>query len=355
MSKTYDTHSYSGEQMLEPIVKPHIQDKAIADFGITVETTTDNAYEFTSVEEGDDNIYPYADGFQGGDGAKLKDKGVKLVEFKKETSFSKQKYKNRVNRRLIQRSARGNNLEGTPMHELEINMHMRGVRIGIWKSFWLGDEDKVHTTAGRYVSDNADTAFAIGDTDKRFSSTNGIWKEIMDRQASDNIPRVVLDYTTSNSLIDASGSAPTLKEDATKEMLRQAYMNASDELKAKYDMGAAAFYYTRAIGDNYQNSMEDGGSEAAYKATLYGVEKMGYRNIPMIDMGIQGTILKDFANANPFRIMLTTPENLAMVVGLGDFAEAEYWFNKDANQNRQRTQFEMEHCFINPQLLSVVY
>lgn len=355
MAKTYNTHSYSGTQMLEPIVEPHIQDKAIEDFGITVETTEDNAYEFTSTEEGDDNIYPYSDGFQGGDGANNTDKGVKLVEFKKETSWSKQKYKNRIQRRQIQRSARGNNLEGTAAHELEIAMHMRGVRIGIWKSFWLGDTTKTHTVPGRYVSNNADTAFLAGDTDKRYSSTNGIWTEIMNRQATDNIPRVTLDYVNSNPLIDVSGSAPTLKDDAAKEMMRQAYMNASDELKAKYDMGEAVFYYTRAIGDNYQNTMEEGGSEAAYRATLYGIERMGYRDIPMVDMRIQGTILKDFANVNPYRIMLTTPENLAMVIGLGSFAESEYWFNKDENQNRQRTQFEMEHCFINPKLLSVVY
>lgn len=354
MAKTYNEHSYSGEQMMEPMIKPHIQNKALEDFGIIVETTQDSSYEFTSVRTGDEYIYGYSDGFQGGNSAKYTDKGFKLVEFKKETKFSKQDYKNRIQRRQIRAGVNSNEISGTAAEQVEIAMHMQGVASGVWKSFWLGDTAKVHTYAGEYIKGDTNSAFAVGDADIRYNKTDGIWKEIMTRQSADNIPRVTLDYTSDNALINVTGGI-ALKDDAAKEIFKQVYNNASDALKEMYDAGLAQFFITRLVEQNYMDSAESGTSDAAFKTMINGIEKRAYRDIPLVNMRIQGSILKDFANEMRFRVCLTTPDNFGMVLGLGDFASARYWFNEDENQHRQRTQFEMEHGFIDPELLSVAY
>lgn len=351
MSKTYQEHSYSGGQQLRPVVKKHIQDKALKDFGVFVDTTTDNAWEWTFVEVGDSYIYPFSGGFQGGASGKLTDKGVKLVEFKKEASYTRKKYQQRVQRKLLRSGATMEDISGTQLAQIEIDLHMAGVRAGIYKSFWLGDTDKVHTSAGKY-NPNAATTYAIGDADKRYNNTDGIWKEIITRQSLDNIPRLKLSGTGASTTLLNDGE---LTDDAAKEIFKQLYNNASDELKALYDEGLADFYSTGNLILNYKETLESDGTEAAHQKLINGVNKHLYRGLPIHNMLIGGSIKADFNNVMPFRACLTVPENLGIVLGLGSDSESRFWFNPDANENRQRTQWEMEHCFLDPKYLSVAY
>ena len=352
MAKTYAEHSYAGAQMLRPIVKKHIQDKALSDFGIFVDTTTDNAYEWTFVEVGDAYIYPFTGGFQGGASSKLTDKGVKLVEFKKEASYTRKKYQQRIQRKLLRTGATMEDISGTELARMEMELHMAGVRAGVYKSFWLGDTAKLHTKAGKYNPNDASTAYVIGDADKRYNNTDGIWKEITTRQSVDNVPRLALSGTGASTTLIDNGE---LTDDAAKEIFKQLYVNASDELKSLYDQGLANFYVTGNMILNYQETLEGDGTEAAHSKLINGVNRFLYRGLPMHNMLISGSIKADFANVMPFRACLTVPENLGMVLGLGSFAESVFWFNKDANENRQRTQWEMEHCFLDPKYLSVAY
>ena len=83
MAKVYGSHSYAGGAMLEPMIKPHIQDKALTDFGINVDVTDEKAWTWTMIEVGDQYLYPYESGFKGGNSGVLTDKQVALVKFKK--------------------------------------------------------------------------------------------------------------------------------------------------------------------------------------------------------------------------------------------------------------------------------
>lgn len=341
MSKTYNQHSYAGAQMLDPIIKPHIQDKALADFGITVLTTPDSAYEWTHASIGDEYVRGYKKGFQGGEGLKMKDKRFALAEFKKETAFDWQKYKNRIQRLAFQQGvAMNNDATGTSIAALEIALHAAGVRAGLYKSFWLGDTAKTIDVSGTATPD------------ERYNSADGVWKEIMTRQSIDNIPRVKLSGTGVSTALISGGA---LQLDAAREIMKQVYNNASDNLKMAYDEGNAAYYIVRALGENYMETLESDGTTSAHTKLIEGVDRFTFRGLPIFDMMIGGTILADFDNEAPFRVILTTPENLGLVIGHGSFAESRFWFNPDENENRQRTQFEMEHGFIDPDLLSVAY
>ena len=99
-----------------------------------------------------------------------------------------------------------NDLTGTKIAEIEIALHMMGVRSGLWKQFWLGDTAKVHTAEGQYITGDASSAYTVGAADKRYNSTNGIWKEIKTRLSTDNIPRVVLSGTGASTTLVNSGA-----------------------------------------------------------------------------------------------------------------------------------------------------
>lgn len=342
MAKSYNTHSYAGEQMLDPIIKPHIQDVALQDFGITVETTADSAYEWTLATEGDGYVRGYKKGFQGGAGLNLKDKRFALGEFKKETSYDWQKYRQRIQRLAFRQGvAMNNDTTGTTIAALEIAMHARGVRMGVYRSFWLGDTTKTIDVSGTAVAD------------ERYNTADGVWKEIMTRQSADNIPRLVLSGTgVSTALIDNG----ELQMDAAREIMKQVYVNASDNLKDLYDQGAASYYVVTPMIENYMETLESDGTTSAHTKLIEGVgSRLTFRGFDIYDMKISTTIRTDFDNASPFRVILTPPENLAVVIGHGSMAESRFWFNADENENRQRTQFEMEHGFIDPDLLSVAY
>lgn len=342
MAKTYNDHSYSGAQMIDPIIKPHIQDKALTQYGITVETTPESSYEFSEVEVGDEYVRGYKNGFQGGASGKFTDKKFALAEFKKETNWSMQKYRQRIQRLAARMGiAMNNDTSGTAIARLEIELHAQGVRTGVFKSFWLGDTSKtVDDGSGNNIPD------------ERYNTADGIWTEIKNRQSADNIARVKLSGTgVSASLV--SGGA--LQLDAAREVMRELYNVAPERLKMAYDEGQAAFYVTRPMGENYIETLESDGTSEAHNKLINGVERFTFRGIPIYDMNISGSLLKDFANDAPFRVILTVPENLAMVVGYGSMSESRFWFNADENENRQRTQFEMEHGFVAPDLLAVAY
>jgi hypothetical protein len=352
MAKTYSTHSYSGFQQLTPLVKPHIQDKALQDLGIFIDTTRDNAYEWTFVEVGDHYIYPFAKGFQGGNSGDLSSKRVALVEFKKETSYSAKKYINRIERYHLRNGGNNHDMTASRMAEIEMYLHAMGVRTGIYKSFWLGDTAKKHTKDGQYINGDAASAYKVDDPDKRYNATDGIWKEIETRLADDNIPRVKLTGTgVSTALLENN----ELQSDAAKEIMKQCYVNASDELKSLYNQGEAAFYVTNNILMNYQDTLESDNTSNAHEKVIHGVDRFTFRKLPIYDMLIDGDILRDFGGDKKFRVMLSVPENLGIVLGLGSTTETRFWFNPDENENRQRTQFEMEHCFLDPKYISVAY
>ena len=85
-----------------------------------------------------------------------------------------------------------------------------------------------------------------------------------------------------------------------REIMKQCYNNASEELKALYDQGLASFYTTNNLILNYMDTLEGDGTSEAHKNLVNGVKRFTFRGLPIYDMLIGSTISSDFGNAEPF-------------------------------------------------------
>lgn len=147
---------------------------------------------------------------------------------------------------------------------------------------------------------------------------------------------------------------PTLTTDTAATYFNLLFRLASNELKALKKEGMLRFYVSDSVLFNYEDTLKSGTLESARQITVDGVQRWAYNGIPIIPMGVDQLIEADFPSTFAANwIVLTTPDNLCMVInGSGNFAETRFWFNPDANENRQRTQFEMGADYILPELIA---
>lgn len=147
---------------------------------------------------------------------------------------------------------------------------------------------------------------------------------------------------------------PTLTTDTAATYFNLLFRLASKELKALKSEGLLRYYCSDTIIFNYEDTLKSGTLESARQITVDGVQRYAYNGIPIVPIGIDQLIENDFATTFPANwIILTTPDNLCLVInGSDNFAETRFWFNPDANENRQRTQFQFGADYILPELIA---
>lgn len=154
--------------------------------------------------------------------------------------------------------------------------------------------------------------------------------------------------TTANTAPAALGT------DEAKETFKLMITGSNKILKSM--LKEARFYATDTMIENYVNTLEALGTEAAHKAVVDGIERLTYRGIPIIPMNVDQHLEADFVNAYPHRAILTIPNNLCLVMNTStDWAETVTWFEKKDNKNMIRSQFEFGADFILPELVTVAY
>lgn len=181
--------------------------------------------------------------------------------------------------------------------------------------------------------------------------------------------------TWTRSAVTANTGAQDLGADEARDYMALMMKNAPKELKALLpptattfegaDKGVAnaminvattRFYCTNTWIENYLETLETDGTEQARTMMIDGVERLTYRGIPLIPMGIDIYLASDFISPYPHRCIMSTPENLVLVLnGQSEGSETKMWFNQDENENRQRTQFEMGANYFLPELMVVAY
>ena len=150
---------------------------------------------------------------------------------------------------------------------------------------------------------------------------------------------------------------PTLTTDSASTMFNRLFRLATPELKALKKDGLLRFYCSDSVIYNYEDTLKAGTLESSKSMIIDGITRYAHNGIPIVPMGVDQLIEADFASTFPKDwIILSTPENFCLVInGSSSFAETRYWFNPDANQNRQRTQFEMGVDYILPELIVAAY
>ena len=170
----------------------------------------------------------------------------------------------------------------------------------------------------------------------------------------------IVNVTTNlaGSVANTTGNtvAADLTTDEALSTFKSMYRNSTEELRALKNAGLLRYYVTESMHFNYEDTLTSGGTEQARTQLVDGVERYTWNGIPVIPVAWDQTISSDFEGAYPHRAILSTPQNLSLVLSTGNnLAEIKMWMNPDANENRQRTQFEMGANFVLPELITIAY
>jgi hypothetical protein len=158
--------------------------------------------------------------------------------------------------------------------------------------------------------------------------------------------------TTANVLASTS-----LATDEAMTAMKNAINTSRKELKKAIREKKAVFLVTQSMWDNYEETLASSNPaalESMRSATQEGMTSLKYRGVPLVVTDIDGLLEDDTANEYPHRAILTIPDNIVLVLN-GSIGETRMWFNPDENENRQRSQFEMNVDFIEPRLITAVY
>lgn len=114
-------------------------------------------------------------------------------------------------------------------------------------------------------------------------------------------------------------------------------------------------WVTDSMLENYLESLEGfGTTELAYMATIGGVDVPKWRNIPVIAPGWDQYLEADFINQFPNRAILSVRENVVYGVdAISEQATAEFWYNKDEQENRYRIQYKAGTQYVHAQFITV--
>jgi len=293
-------------------------------------------------------LMPYTKGFQGGVLAPKLQKILTLSEFKAEASFDKHDYKDMIYDEITNRGGTyQNDIEGTPVINAERKVFFDAVRDDVVRNFWLGDIDKLHTTAGTYPDG---TTFAIGDPDKYYNQQDGVIAKLMNDSSTTAVPG------TDNKVLKIV-MPTTLVADSAETTMNTMFRKAPKVLTRLRDKGALRFYATSGFMENYEDTLRAGDLESSRTAKIDGISRFTFNGITILPLDIDGYLAADFPAAFPKEFcILTVPENLCLVLNSNSkFSETRFWFNPDENENRQRTQFEFGADYILPELVVISY
>jgi hypothetical protein len=111
------------------------------------------------------------------------------------------------------------------------------------------------------------------------------------------------------------------------------------------------------VYDNYRSTIETGAHDGAWLVKQDGVEKLMYRGIEVVDMMWDSIITEDFPlSYRPHRIILTVNGNLVVGTDVADdYNRTDFWYNKDAQENRARIQLKLGTQYVHPNLMVLGY
>lgn len=122
------------------------------------------------------------------------------------------------------------------------------------------------------------------------------------------------------------------------------------------------FLVTDTIYENYLTYLESSAATPAYVTLVEGVDVATYRGIPVVPMGWDVYLSTDFPRNSGYlpgyahRAIYTATGNLVIGFDTMDQQQSlDFWFNKDAEENRYRVKFNMGVNYVHNELMCVAY
>lgn len=259
----------------------------------------------------------YTAGWQGGTSAVIAEQEIEMTRLKAESASSAENYFSTVYDYLLNSSdVNMGDLTGTDLEKAETEIFRRALAESIYANTWFGDTE--------------------GDVSDYMGFT-GFIRHLLDlkEEYGEDLPISVLDDE---------------QEALVAHLLRQTWVNASDDLRSLANDGQLAYFVSTDIYDAYQFYLDSNGSSNSYSEQTNGRPVLRYHGIPLVEVPSQKYNLhlgKSFC-------ILTDRRNLVLALNTNDSPEKEIrmWYNPDEMENRQRVVFLAGTTIADSNLLS---
>lgn len=157
----------------------------------------------------------------------------------------------------------------------------------------------------------------------------------------------------------AATTANTLPADLGTDEAEAAFKNMwkamPNEMKELKD--SLRLLVTSSMLENYRETLESDGTEAAHVKLINGTPTLTFRGIPLIERGEWDThIGADFVGYYPHRALLTLPENLVFGTDLDDADTlAESFYSQREQENTFRVQYKAGTQYIHSNYIVAAY
>ncbi len=313
--------TYTGTELTTTFFRPILQGENAVELGIRVMynmpvPTTLNFWKRTP-----DALKPFTKGWGATADTERFQKTINLSKVKAEMSYGAADYFSMVYEQIVGNAEVNlEDLSGTELEVAETELFRNAITESIRATMWIGDTDRI----GAY------------------STFDGLLKRILaDTGAGEDDVQ-----TVSMLSMNTAGNA--------EKLFKNIYAKSTPQLKNVKKEGQLAFFVTRDVYENYETSLLEGSSEASHTAKINGIEKLYYRGIEVIDMGVDNYIA-EVGDLPTSVAILTDRRNLALAVNTADFAGSQIamWYNPDELENRQRAIFMAGCDYLLPELIVV--
>ena len=146
-----------------------------------------------------------------------------------------------------------------------------------------------------------------------------------------------------------------LATDEAEAAFKSMWKKMPNEMKELKD--ALRIMATSSMIENYRETLEADGTEAAHMKLINGTPTLTFRGIPLIERGEWDTHLAaDFAGYYPHRALLTLPENLVFGTDLASADTlAEMYYRKHEQENVFRVQYKAGTQYIHSNYIVAAY
>lgn len=162
--------SWGGQETLDAFLKPHYVGMDLMNTpGIRVIPDVPGSIKLNLFDVNGKKTKAYAAGFNGSTGDTYTQKTLSVADMKAEAAFSNNELKNTVYRIAMNKGYQLNDITGTVLQDIYMEIWMRAVKSDLFRQAWLGDTTKT-TLSSTYFSGTADTDY---------NAYNGIWAMLM--------------------------------------------------------------------------------------------------------------------------------------------------------------------------------
>lgn len=162
---------YNGKEALDLLLRP-VEEKMLPTGIRVVDTGRSGSVKLTFFGAKRKLLMPYVSGWQGGTTSTKKQRKFEVEEFKAESAYSAQDYKDTILEQLRVITESNELSPAQALMKAEQMVFSNAVAQDIVRYFWLGDKSKTHTEPGTYP--DGSTTYAAGDADKYYNQIDGV-------------------------------------------------------------------------------------------------------------------------------------------------------------------------------------